>query len=87
MEGVVHGVIAGHLVQQPDLQPVADPESPVDRGVLVAGAFLDQRRAHVRRSGEPVDLDHVVFALDATRGGVVVTCVRMVVRTPGKATA
>ena len=33
----------------------------------------------LRRGGEPVDLDHVVFPLDATRGGVVVTFVGLVV--------
>ena len=57
---------------------VTDPESPVDRGVLVAGRLVDQLPAHVRRGGQPVDLDHVVFPLDTTRRGVVVTFMRMV---------
>ena len=83
VEGVVHRVVPGHLVQQPDLHLVTDPEVPVDRGVLVAGGLVDQLPAHVRRGGEPVDLDHVVFPLDATRRGVVMTFMRMVVMLVG----
>jgi hypothetical protein len=58
---MVHRVIAGHLVQQTDLHAVTDAESPVDRGVLVAGGLVDQLPPHVRRRGQLVDLDHVVF--------------------------
>ena len=32
VEGVVHRVVGVHLVDQPDLHPVADRELPVDRG-------------------------------------------------------
>src|SRR5690348_7181455 len=79
VEGVVHGVVAGHLVQQSDLDLVADPEAPVDRGVLRAGRLVGQLPAHVRGGGDPVDLDHVVFPLDATGGGVVVPFMPVVV--------
>ena len=83
VERVVHRVVPGHLVQQPELHLVADPEVPVDRGVLRAGRLVDQLPAHVRGGGEPVDLDHVVFPLDAARRDVVVTFVGMVVMLVG----
>ena len=37
VERVVHRVVGVHLVDQADLHPIADPEAPVDRGVLGAG--------------------------------------------------
>ena len=80
---MVHRVVAGHLVQQPELHLVTDPEAPVDRGVLRAGRLVGQLPAHVRRGGEPVDLDHVVFPLDAARRGVVMTFIGFAVMLVG----
>ena len=57
-------MVSGHLVEEPDLHLVADPEPPVDRRVLIAGRAVDQLPAHVGRGGHPVDLDHVVVPLD-----------------------
>ena len=54
VEGVLHGMV--HVVDQPDLDPVADGESPVDRGVGGAG----------RRGGQlPPQLAVVVSRLTA----------------------
>jgi hypothetical protein len=72
VERVVHRMVAGHLVQQPDLHLVPDPELPVDRGVLGTRLAVDDLPAHVRRSRHPVDRDHVVFPLDPTGRRVVV---------------
>src|SRR3954471_22906238 len=71
VEGVVHRVVARHLVEQPDLHPVADAELPGDGIVLGVGIAVDQLPAHVGRRGEPVDLDHVVLPFDAVRARVV----------------
>src|SRR5262249_7794182 len=65
VEGVVHGVVGVHLVDQCDLDPVAFGELPVDSGVGRAGGPVDQLPPHVGRGGEPVDGDHVVFPFDA----------------------
>jgi hypothetical protein len=72
-------MVPGHLVQQPELHLVTDAEGPVDRGVLRARGLVDQLPAHVRRGGESVDLDHVVFPLDATRGGAVMAFMSVLV--------
>ena len=74
VERVVHRMVGVHLVDEPDLHLVADPEPPVDRVVLGAraGRPVDELPAHVRRRRHPVDLDHVVFPLDAAGGVVLV---------------
>jgi hypothetical protein len=41
--------------------------------VLLTRAAVDELPAHVGRCGEPVDVDHVVFPLDATSRLMVVT--------------
>ena len=65
VERVVHRVVGVHLVDQPDLHLIADPESPVDPVVAFAGVPVEQDPPHVRRGGHPVHLDHVVLPLDA----------------------
>ena len=42
VEGVVHRVVGVHLVDQPDLDLVADPELPVDRVVHRACLAVDE---------------------------------------------
>ena len=79
VERMVHRVVAGHLVEQPDLHLVADAEAPVDRRVFGVGVAVDELPAHVRWGGHPIDVDHVVFPLDATGRGVVVAFVLVVV--------
>lgn len=44
-------------------------------GVLESGGPVDQLPAHVGRGGQPVDLDHVVFPLDAVAAAVYVLVV------------
>ena len=72
-------MVAGHLVEEPELDPVADAEAPVDRLVLGARLAVDDLPAHVRRRRHPIDLDHVVFPLDPVSGGVAVAAVLMAV--------
>src|SRR5262245_3334896 len=70
MERVMHRMVGLFLVDEPDLDLVADPESPVDGGVLGTGLPIDHQPAHVRRRRLAVDLDHVVFPFDAVRATV-----------------
>ena len=63
VEGVLHGMV--HVVDQPDLDPVAFGEVPADRGVGGAGRRVNQLPAQVGRSGQPVGLRLVIFPLDA----------------------
>ena len=72
VERVVHRMVGVHLVDEADLHLVADPEPPVDRVVLGVGRAVDELPAHVRRRRDLVDLDHVVFPLDAAGGLVAV---------------
>ena len=72
VEGVVHRVIRVHLVEQADLDLVADPEAPLDGTVLGSCCRVNQLPAHVGGGRDPVDLDHVVFPLDASGLGVTV---------------
>ncbi len=66
VERVVHGVLGPlHLVDQPDLDPVAHGEGPGDGPVLVAGLAVDELPDHVGRVRLPVDLRHEVLPLDA----------------------
>src|SRR5215210_6543269 len=64
---MVHRVVRVHLVDQPQLDLIADPEAPVDR--MVGGACLpvDKAPMHVRRCRDPVDVDHVIFPFDTAR--------------------
>ena len=64
VERVVHRVIRVHLVDEADLHRVADAEAPVDLVVDGAARAVDELPARVRRRGDAVDLDHVVFPLD-----------------------
>ena len=68
VEGMGHRVVRVHLVDEADLHLITDAEAPVDRGVLRACRAVDELPAHVGGSGDPVDLDHVVFPLDPLRG-------------------
>ena len=67
---VRHRMIRIHLVDQSQLDLVADAEGPVDLRVLGARVAVDELPAHVRRGRHAVHLDHVVFPLDS-RSGVV----------------
>ena len=64
VEWVVHRVVGVHLVDQADLDPIADPESPGDGVVLLSARSVHQLPAGVGRGREAVDVDHVVFQLD-----------------------
>ena len=77
VERVVHRVVGVHLVHQPDLHAVADAEPPLDVVVLRVVGAVDELPARVGRRRELVDVDHVVFPLDAARRLVVVAVVRM----------
>jgi len=68
VERVVHRVIGVHLVDQPDLHLVTDPEPPGDPVVPRSGVPVEKDPPHVRRGGHPVHLDHVVLPLDALAG-------------------
>ena len=70
MERVMHRMVGLHLVDEPDLDLVADVELPVDGGVLSAGFPVDDQPAHIGRRRLPVQLDHVVFPFDAFRSAV-----------------
>jgi hypothetical protein len=70
MERVMHRMVGLHLVDEPDLDLVADVELPVDGGVLSAGFPIDDQPAHIGRRRLPVQLDHVVFPFDAFRSAV-----------------
>ena len=63
-------MVGVHLVDEADLHLVADAEPPVDRGVLSTCLAVDELPSHVRGSGHPVHLDHVVLPLDALCGVV-----------------
>ena len=65
MERVVHRVVGIHLVHKSQLDLVADAELPGDRIVDCSGRSIDEVLAHVRGCRQPVDVDHVVFPLDA----------------------
>ena len=73
VEGVVHRVVPSHLVEQANLHPVADAESPVDRrGSRRRSSRSIELPADVGRRRHAVDLDHVVFPFDAVRRCVLV---------------
>jgi hypothetical protein len=77
----VHRVVGVHLVDQPQLDLVSDAELPVDRVVHRACLPIDEVPAHVRRRGDPVDVDHVVLPLDpAGRPVLLVAVARVFVR-------
>jgi hypothetical protein len=67
VEGVVHRMVGVHLVDEPQLDPIADLEPPVDRVIRRIGFTVDQTPACVGGSGQLVDVDHVVFPLDSAR--------------------
>src|SRR5829696_1653758 len=58
-------MVGGHFIDQPDLDSVADGESPVDGGVVGAGGPVEEPPVHGGAGGLAVDLDHVVLPLDA----------------------
>ena len=64
VERVVHRMVRVHLVDEPELDAVADRELPVDPVVGRAGVAVDEHPAHVRGRRQAVDLDHVVLPLD-----------------------
>src|SRR5215216_691507 len=53
-----------HLIHQPDLDPVAHGEGPVDGWAVGAAGAVQEPPVHGGGGGEAVDLDHVVFPLD-----------------------
>ena len=58
----MHRVVSGHLVQQPDLDLVSDPEPPVDCGVLGPG-----QPAHAARSANNYNRDWVIKDVEPVR--------------------
>ena len=70
VERVRHRMVRVHLVHEAQLHLVTDVEGPVDLRVFGARVAVDELPARVRGRRHPVDLDHVVFPLDAL-GGVV----------------
>ncbi len=77
MEGMVHGMVGVHLVDQPNLHLVANPEVPIDRVVHAARRPVDEPPAHVRWCRHTVDRDHVIFPLDAPARWLPVALVRL----------
>jgi hypothetical protein len=75
MERVVHRVVGVHLVDEPQLDLIADAEAPVDRVVGGTCFSVDEAPMHVRRRRDPVDVDHVVLPLDATSVAVLLVAV------------
>jgi len=57
-------VVGIHLVDQPQLDLVADTELPGDRVVDGARLLVDEVPAQVRGRRDPVDVEHVVLPLD-----------------------
>ena len=53
VERVVHRVVLVHVVDEADLDPVADLERPVDVPVLLAGVAVDELPDHVAASPTP----------------------------------
>src|SRR4029453_10043407 len=78
MEGMRHRMVRVHLVDEADLDLAADAEAPGDGPVLRTRWAVHELPAHVRRSGYPVHLDHVVLPLDAV-GSIVSVPVGIVV--------
>jgi hypothetical protein len=64
MRSAMHRMVGIHLVDQPDLHPLADRELPVDRAAVGTHRPVHQRPMHRGVGRHPVDLDHVVFPLD-----------------------
>ena len=60
-------MVGVHLVDETELHLVADSKRPVDLSVFCAGLAVDELPPRVCRRRDPVDLDHVVFPLDALR--------------------
>src|SRR5215213_8982733 len=58
-------MVGGHFIDQPDLDSVADGELPVDGGAVGTGGPVQEPPVHGGAGGLAVDLDHVVFPLDA----------------------
>ena len=67
VERMVHRVVRVHLVDEPELDAVADRELPIDPVIGGTGVAVDELPAHVGRRRQPVDLDHVVLPLDPAR--------------------
>src|SRR5918994_3049813 len=84
MEWVRHGMVRVHLVDEANLDAVADAEPPGDARVLRASLAVDKLPAHVCRRGLSVDLDHVVFPFDSLRafGSLVMAVVAAVLAMP-----
>src|SRR5512133_3270817 len=65
VERVVHGMVGGHFIDQPDLDSVANGEPPVDGGAVGTSGPVQEPPVHGGARGLTVDLDHVVLPLDA----------------------
>jgi len=70
VEWVVHRVIGFHLVDQSDLDSIADTEAPRDRAILRPSVAIDQLPDHVAGVRGAVDLGHEVFPLQAVAPSV-----------------
>src|SRR5215212_11467132 len=64
-------MVGRHFIDQPDLDSVADAESPVDGGAVGTSGPVQEPPVHGGAGGLAVDLDHVVLPLDALRAPVV----------------
>src|SRR5215211_8970675 len=57
-------MVGRHFIDQPDLDSVADAESPVDGGAVGTGGPVQEPPVHGGAGGLAVDLDHVVLPFD-----------------------
>src|SRR5215218_9233260 len=58
-------MVGRHFIDQPDLDSVADAESPVDGGAVGTGGPIEEPPMHGGAGALAVDLDHIVLPLDA----------------------
>src|SRR4029453_17360572 len=55
VEGVMHGMVGVHLVDQPDLEPLSDAEPPVDCRAVDPSGAIEESPVHGRGRTEPID--------------------------------
>src|SRR4051812_19820682 len=61
VERMVHGMVLGHAVLEADLDPVADPERPLDLPVVVTRVAVDELPRHVASVRRPVHRGHEIL--------------------------
>jgi hypothetical protein len=67
VEGVRHRMVGVHLVDEADLDLIADANFQSMAAFAAPGVAVDELPAHVLCCRPPIHLDHVVFPLDAPR--------------------